>query len=327
MKLAMFISAAALALSTSMWASEAQAVEPAGHSFCKGGMGEPKDFARRIGKAVTAKPDGSAIVEGCQATAYELLLGFQQQDPKANLTSVSQLEAYANKLVEMPTEVGVEYGSACRYDLPNGGLVVKMACVWREVKPGEKVYGNPDTGARVIFSFCGNPGGVKLDPVIVTSNPCVKVVFPSHNGKGTPIRFAHSAARDLPGRCTKLEVVGEPKPFHDLPEECPDSYERVSGVRKYKVVCSWDKVEQQASELLGHEAHVGNVSGSFYARTEGTNVLWLPPEALNGMTTICWDLGEGEFIALSVMRPQFANGLVATITNADIEEARKVSQQ
>ncbi|HEY0948548.1 MAG TPA: hypothetical protein VGE53_03680 [Candidatus Paceibacterota bacterium] len=329
-KLALFaVFLASLALSSFMGASEAKAVEPAGHSFCRDGVGPLPQFAIKMDRALAADPEGKRVkLQGCYATPEHFLIAFQEADPEAGLTSVSQLPAYIRKLV--PTEVDrtIEYRSSCIHDRPNGGTAVVMSCVTRQVRRGEVIYSNPDTGKRVLWSDCANPGFAESLDIVVDAPRCIEVRFPSMKGLPPPrqgqvaIRGAYIGPRALPGRCHALLLAGEQDRRHDFPEECPMTSYRVIDGRRVQIICDWREVEGNSSRIMGQRVEVQNVSYSFYAREDGTNSWFLPPEALEGLPSICWELPDGTIVTLSVGRDSFVNG-VAIITEEDVRRAMR----
>ena len=310
MKVRNLIVAAFLALSVFGGAQKAQAVEPAGHSFCKGGMKDPDELARRMDVALVADSAGNHKLEKCMATPSLFLKAFQQADPGAGLTSVSQLPGYVRSLEVLPTKKGMEYETSCLLEAEGGAMSVDMVCVTRPLRGNEVVYGNPVTRVGVLMQSCVNPGAVEVPPIVVDAPACLEVRFPSNAGDS--IRFAYIGPRLLSGRCHKYAFVGRAV-THDTPEECPDSYEKMINGRKVKVVCSWDEVEQAVSGLLGAPSQVQNVSGSFVANGDGTNSWYLPPDALDGEAVICWELPDGTFRTLGVRRGDYIEN-VATIT-------------
>jgi len=312
-----FVALAALALSFFGGAGEAKAADPTGHQFCPGGMSGPSELAGRMSRSLAADPSGNTKLEKCHATPYHFLIAFQKLDPGAKLTHVSQLPTYIRKLVVTPSEEKVEYFSACLHDRPNGARDVVLNCVSRELRSSENRYANPDTGVVVLLQSCVNPGGSQNTLVVET--PCIEVRFPSM-GEKTPVRFAYMGRAALPGRCHKYMLAGESRPLYETPEECPDTYQKVVAGRVVTVVCRWDEVEVAVSEKLGYTAEVQNVSGSFYTRAVGTNSWFLPPEALDGESVICWEAKDGTTVTVGVRREDFVNG-VAVITKEHVYAA------
>ena len=160
-----------------------------------------------------------------------------------------------------------------------------------------------------------NPVNLAIQEFVVAGNPCPKIVFPGRNGRA--IRIAYIDQKELPSTCLLLERSGVKEGMRGIPQECPDSYDKVIRGRKVHIACTWEPVEVAASELLGFQAEVQNVAGSFYARGDGSNTLYLPPEALNGETAICYELPDGTFVTYGVRGKHFVNG-VATITDAQV---------
>lgn len=296
--------------------------EPAGHSFCPGGMpGGPEELARKMERALAADPQGNQKLEGCYAAPIHFLIAFQNDagDPGAGLTSVSELPAYIRSLVVMATPEGEEFRTSCLHEAPNGVLGVTMNCLQREPRDGEVMYGNPVTGKIVLWSSCVNPGfGPPMD-IVVEGPPCIAVEYPSM-GEGIPIRGAYIGPRELSGRCHALLLAGEDERRFDMPEECPNVFRREREGRMVTIVCDWSAIEQNSSRIMRQRVVVQNVSYSFRAREDGTNVWYLPPEALEGLPTICWEMPDGTFRTLSVGRGSFVDG-VATITEDHVRQA------
>lgn len=304
------------ALSSFMGAREARAMEPAGHSFCPDGIESAEELDRKFTASLAVDPTGNRRLEGCYATPLHFLVAFQQADPGAGLTTVSQLPGYARSLVPMEVDRTVEHRTSCIQDRAGGGTVVVMACVTREVREGEVIYGNPETGAKVLWSGCANPGFTPSLEITIVGEDCIEVRFPSM-GDAVPVRGAYIGPRMLPGRCHALLLAGEEERRFDYPEECPDVYQRERADRMVTIVCDWSAAEQNSTRIMGQPVQVQNVSFSFRAREEGTNVWYLPPEALEGLPTLCWELPNGQIIALSVGRQSFVDG-VAVVTEADV---------
>lgn len=316
------LAAICLALPPLGAADVAWAVEPAGHSFCQGGMpGGRDELVRRVERSLAIDPTGNRTVEGCHAAPIHWLIAFQSDegDPKAHLTSVSELPAYLRKLVVMDVPRNIEAKTSCLRDRPNHVLAVEMGCLQRTPRPGEVIYGNPDTGQPVLWGSCINPGFAPPLDVVVTGQRCLEVKFDSVQ-QGVPVRFGYIDSVPLSGRCHAYQLAGVAERLYETPEECPDVYERVVGDRHFTVVCSWESVEVNSSRILGRPVQVQNVSGSFVTRANGTNSWFLPPEAINGLATICWELPDGTFRTVSVGRANYVNG-VATITADDVRGA------
>lgn len=318
-KLALFAAFLAfLALSSFMGTTEAKAMEPAGHSFCINGVGSPEALAAKIDRSLAADRHGNRKLEGCYATPMHFLVAFQNADPEASLTDVSQLPGYVRKLVATEVDRELEYRASCIYDRANGGTQVSMQCVTRKVDAGEVIYSNPDTGKRVLWGRCANPGFSETLEVVVV-NDCLVVKAPSM-GRRVAVRGVFIGYRPLPGRCHALRLPGETERRYDFPEECPDISQRVIGDRRVTVVCDWRDVEANSSRLFNRTMQAQNVSYSFYAREDEDFYWYLPPEALEGLPTICWEFPDGTVRTLSVGRGSFVNG-VATITEADVRGA------
>lgn len=298
------------------WVGEAQAAEPTfvgpyGERFCDSPIKDAADLETRFAKSLAADATGHRVMAGCKARPVDFLVVFQQDDPTAGLTAVSDLVSYAHDMKATEAQKDYEYTSACLWSQSDGTLAVKLDCVTREVRKGEAIFASR-TGKLVLMSSCANPGVIPV-PMIVVNADCVRVEFPSFKGRNIRVAYIGNAA--LPGRCTKLEVAGVDEPFVEMPQECPMSYTKeivdsLGHKRLMQVTCSWTAVEQRASELLGYSATVQNVSGSFVGRKDGINVLYLPKEALNGEVVVCYD---DDFQSYGVRRKDYLRNIVATI--------------
>ena len=303
---------------------KAQAEEPAGHSFCPNGIGTLAEFEAKVVRSLAIDPTGNRKLEGCHAAPIHFLLAFRQGDkPEARpeLETVGQLPAYIRKLVPMETSRVIEYRSSCLQERPNGVLAVVMGCVTRTLRHNETIYGNPDTGMRVLWDDCANPGfGESMDIVVEAPPPCIRVRAPAM-GTGIPVRGAYIGPRALPGRCHALLLPGETEHRYDYPEDCPNRYQKVIGNRRVTIVCDWSEVEANSTRIMRRPVEVQNVSFSFVTTADGTIEWLLPPEALEGLPTLCWEMPDGTFRTLSVGRGSFVDNRVATITRADVEGA------
>ncbi len=297
----------------------ALAVTPSGHKFCEAGMGSPQQLKQKILAALAKDPTGTKItLEGCKATAALFLQAFQTTKSGAGLKTVNDLAEFLDRLVPITVDANNTFDVSCLWDTANG-REVKMECEQRPLRPGEVVYGDRETRELLIMGSCANPGIAVIPPIVVQS-PCIEVKAPSMGVK-VAVRFAYFGDKPLPGKCVALQMAGETQKRFDLPEECPDTYEVMRGGRKVKVVCTWDDVEMAASAKLGKRVQVQNVSGSFYSRADGTNSLFLPAEALEGMTAFCWELADGTVVTVGVSREHFVDR-VAAITPTHVRTLR-----
>jgi len=310
---------AAFVLSVMGGTQVAHAAEPGGHSFCIHGAPDKNILASDMEKSLAAHPDGNGHVNGCYATMNDFFVSLKAADPTAtNLNSIRDLPAYVRRWTTEVAKKDYLYSSDCLYENRDGSHTVGHGCVNRDIKKGEVIYKNPDTGALTALSGCANPGPIPVPPIVVESNPCLQVHFPTEMPRRA-VRIAYMDNRLLPSnKCTiALQIAGESAKRTDLPEECPDKYPAERGGRMVTIVCTWDAVEEAASGLLGHAVRVQNVSASFYIRATGDNVLYLPQEALNGETAICYELPDGTFKTVGVRRRNFIDG-VATITPVQV---------
>lgn len=297
----------------------ASAMTPSGHKFCEAGIKSPEQLKQKILAALAKDPTGSKItLAGCKATAMHFLLAFQQTKSGAGLKTVQDLPAFLDKLVPITVDARNEFQVSCLWDTANG-REIKMDCETRPLRRGEVVYGDRETRELLIMSSCANPGIAVVPPIVVMS-PCYEVRAPSMGAK-VAVRFAYIGVKPLPGKCIALQMAGETQKRFDMPEECPDTYQVIRDGRKVKVVCTWDAVEVASSKKLGKPVEVQNVTGSFYARADGTNSWFLPVEALDGMMAICWELPDGTFVTLGVTRKDYVDQ-IATITPDQVRTLR-----
>jgi hypothetical protein len=145
----------------------------------------PHEIAELIRKDLVTDPEGKALLspEKCHqptekscATAWDYLVSFQHHDPEAKLTSVSELPAFLDKLVEVQPKPGSAYFMDCL--TPNGGdsFNAVINCLSRMFGDHEPAYADPDTKRIVMAWNCGNPVGQILEETIVTAaSHCIKV--------------------------------------------------------------------------------------------------------------------------------------------------------
>ncbi len=306
--------ACALVLSIFGWTSEAQAAEPVfvgsyGDKFCDTPIASATDLEARFKGSLAIKADGSHAMVGCKATPRQFLVAFQMDDPKAGLMTVADLPSYAHDMKATSAKRDHEYKSACLWQVAGGSFAVKFNCIQREIRRGEVIFASR-TGVLVLMSNCANPGVVEVPPIVVTARPCVRVEFPNFAGN-VPTRVVFIGRKALNPNCIKLEVAGVSEAYRDLPQQCPNAYTKTvvdeqGRKRLYRVSCNWDAIEQAASGLLGYRASVQNVSTSFYGKVNGTNVLYLPPEALDGEVVVCY--GDGDNHSFGVRRRDYIDG-------------------
>jgi len=308
-------------------------VEPAGHSFCLNGLGSPELLAAKTERSLASDPSGNQVLQGCAANPRLFLEAFQLADPEAGLTMVSELPAYIRSLVPMDPRAGpnAEFETSCLKDSAAGVRSVDMACITRPIRRGETVYGNPRTRKLVILSSCANPGVAEANVIVVTANPCLRVDYPNlptlpGHGRvvSVSIRMTVLDRDEISSRCHELDRPGEP-PVFVYPAECPNEYVVVRNGRQVRVVCDWRRVEQAASDHLGYQVRVQNVSGSYVAHEPGTASWHLPQDVLDGIPTLCWDIvyedGTRETVTIGVDRTDFVNR-VATITEEHVRTLR-----
>ncbi len=295
----------ALALALTFGFGATAEASPIGHRFCEKPLA-PAELAEKLERSLQSDPTGNRPLDGCRAKPLDFLEAWENEE--TGVTEVSELPALVRRLVEVETTPGLIIPSACiRQD--GNGVITK--CEPRLRHPSEKVYGI--NGVALLMGDCVNPINLKIEPVVVTLSPCVRIEFPTQVGSDVKIAYIDRVA--LPSRCLLLEGPGAGETMRGLPQECPNTYERMIGDRKVTVSCSWREVEQAVSRLLGFRAQVQNLSGSFRARGAGTNVLTLPREALNGEVAICYVLPDGRVVTLGVRREDYVGG-VATLPPA-----------
>lgn len=323
-----------LALCTFGWASEARAAAPGGDPFCTDGPSNGV-LAQRIEAALAQDPSGLRVKpKNCNAVPASFLVAYQEVDKnEKNLKTVADLPAYFRKLVAETAEKKVLYQTSVLYVSRNGDQHVALGRETREAKIGEVIYVNPDTGAKVAMGACSNPGVEKIEDVVVIAENCYRIDFPSMSaGKSRnlrmAIRYAHMDSKAIKSDgCLSWLYAGEVQKRYETTEECPSTYRREvrdgNRTRMATVVCRWDEVEAAASRALGRRVVVQNVSGSFYARQDGTNSWWVPESALDGMAVICWEDEDGNLRAsVGVTRKDFVNK-VATILPQHVRDADK----
>ena len=316
---ALSIALVALPLNT-LGANAAWAVEPAGRSFCPGGIRSNEELARKLDASLAADPSGNRRLQGCNANAMQFLVAFQEADPDEGLANVSQLPAYVRRLTPMEVDRTIEHRTSCLQERPGGVVAVVMACVTREVRAGETIYGNPRTGAKVLWSGCANPGfSPSLDITIVAEN-CIRVRAPT-GPVGTRLRAAYIGPRLLSSRCHALQLSSWEERVYDFPEECPMGVREREG-QLVPIVCEWTNIERNSTRVMGQPMFVQNVSWSIHVDQGEVGYVdwWLPLDALDGLPTWCWEYPDGQVIALSVGRDSFRDG-VAVVTEADVRGA------
>jgi hypothetical protein len=284
----------------------AMAADPAGQRFCDVPIKSAQDLLGRLQRA------GDGALDGCRANWRHFAAIWKPDFPNVPMDTREDVMAFVAKLKATTARTDLMYDSACLRQRPDHGWDATPGCMTREARKGEIVFVYDDKAA--LMSSCANPGVVEVPPIVVTA-PCIRVDFPSD--VRVPTRFAHMNDHALPGKCTKLQIASEQEPRYNLPEECPDAYTKVIDGHLIKVVCSWDNVVPAVSQLLHKRVQVQAVNGSFYGRTNGTNSLYLPVEALDGETVICWELPDGTVVTKGVRRDNFVDG-VATIPRSEV---------
>jgi len=296
---------AALALSFIFGGGVAEA-SPQGQKFCERSH-TPSQLEAKVVRSLQSDPTGNKNLEGCNANPLDFVEAWKND---TDIRKVSELPAFVRGFVVIDLPPGQKVWSACVRNDFNGVII---RCVERTLAPGEHAYGRD--GVALLLEGCVNPVNLAVEEIVVAANPCVKVVFPGR--KGGAIRIAYIDQKALPSTCLLLERSGVKESLRGIPQECPDSYDKVINGRKVRIACTWEPVELAASEHLGFQAEVQNVAGSFYAKGDGSNTLTLPREALNGETAICYELADGTFVTYGVRGKHFVNG-VATITDGHV---------
>ena len=297
-----------------MFTTASASAEARYKKFCEYKLSPPV-LKPRIIASLNKDPSGNARVEGCWARAIDFFQAWEEEE--TGMQSVRDLPAFLDSLVEMTPEVGLKYSSSCIRTDGNGHI---KRCVERQFHAGEKAYGK--NGEIFLMGDCVNPVHATVSAVVVTGDPCIRVEFPTQQGQD--VRLTGVDQQAWGDRCLRLvRAGGNPDGERGLPTECPDSYVKVVDGRDRRVSCSWDDVESVASELLGFQAETNDVSGSFKARAAGTNVLYLPAKAKDGLLAICWEMPDGSFRTLGVRRAHY-QGNVATITQEHVNNAQWV---
>lgn len=312
----MIVCAFILALSQVLGAQAAHAIANDGHRFCDAPITSAADLQERIAQSLADKPNGYGSMKGCRASPVHFFNTWKHDFPEANLATMQDLLRFAGELQPMVLKKDMLYQSGCLLERPDHAYDVKVDCTTRPARKGETVYAWH--GKPALMSSCANPGVIEIPPIVVNLE-CIEVDFPSD--KAIPTRFAYIGPRPIPSKCVRLHIASEAQSRLEMPDECPDTYQKTVNGHLVTVVCSWEAVEEAASELLGVPAEVQNVSGSFYGKVRGMNKLYLPKEALEGETAICWELPDGRIVTKGVRRQNFVNGL-AVITEQDVLSTR-----
>ncbi len=202
------------AVSASMaWAA------PVGKPFMKGVI-NPTDLANRIEVALAKDHTGTHMLDpeycaksGSCASPRDYLEMFQESDPKAGITDVSQIPAFLKSLKVEDAPSG-EYWLACLKPLGKGYKPI-LHCVSRRFKPGEKVWIDTKTRRIVLASDCTNPVEKEVPP-----QACVLIRFFTKPGD-TVVRFALLGPKDVGNECLGLRRAGEADEFeHWWNDEC-----------------------------------------------------------------------------------------------------------
>lgn len=301
-------SALALSFGTPHAAMAQDFVGPYGSKFCDVEIKSNTDLENRFARSLAEKADGTKPMEGCKARPIDFLMFWQQEDPAANLKTVADLSSYAHDMKATEAKADYQYQSACLWQVRGGSYSMKAECTQREARKGEVIYASR-TGKLVLMSNCANPGVIEIPPIVVTKHRCIRVEFPGYVGRITRVVYIDRVA--LPGYCTKLQEAGVAEAYTELPQECPMSYTKEIAdsegrKRLFRVSCNWTDVERAASGKLGFTASVQNISASFRGRADGTDVLWLPEEALNGEVVVCYDDDRQSY---GVRRDDYVDGV------------------
>lgn len=193
---------------------------PVGKLFMKGVV-NPPDLANRIEVALVTDPKGTHMLDpeycvksGSCASPRDYLVMFQESDPKAGLTAVSQIPAFLRSL-KIENAPSGEYWLACLK--PSGkGYKPILHCISRRFKPGEKAWIDPKTRRIVLASDCTNPVEKEVPP-----KKCVETHYFTRPGD-TVVRFALLGPKSIGNDCLGLRRAGEaPDEFeHFWNDEC-----------------------------------------------------------------------------------------------------------
>ena len=304
-----------LALSQVLGAGEAKAAN-GDHRFCDVAIQNPTDLENRLSESLSIDPTGNHAMKGCRATPVHFLAVWKTDFAQAHLATVQDLLPFVREFKPMVAKKEMEYNSACLRERPDRVYDVVTGCTTRPVRSGETVYAWH--GKPAMMSSCANPGVIEVPPIVV-SLACVEVDFWSDTK--IPTRFAYIGPKAIPTQCVRLHIASEQESRTEMPNECPDAYTKVINGHLVQVVCDWREDEAAVTQLLGVRSQVQNVSGSFYGRVNGMNVMYLPKEALNGEFAVCWTLPDGRIVTKGVRRGSFVNG-VAVIPEAQVVGAR-----
>ncbi len=307
----MVVCAFILALSQALGAQAAHAAN-GDHRFCDTPIANPTDLENRISASLAADPTGYQAMKGCRASPVHFLIVWKDDFPTAKLATVQDLLPFVRELKPMELKKDMQYDSACLRERPDRVYDAIRDCTQRPAREGETVYAW--RGKPALMSSCANPGVIEIPPIVVNLQ-CIEVDFPSD--KAIPTRFAYIGPRPIPSKCVRLHIASESQSRLEMPNECPSAYTKTINGHLVQVVCDWREDERAVSQLLGVRAAVQNVSGSFYGRGPGMNKLYLPKEALEGETVVCWELPDGRIVTKGVRRQNFRNG-VAVITEQEM---------
>lgn len=203
---------------------------PTGKPFLRG-VKDPADLARLIESSLKQSDatgfinlDGKRLIDpdlcmknGSCATANDYLVMFQESDPGAHLTKVSEIPDFLRTLKVVNGPPG-EFWVAClrKPERKKGAYTPVLHCISRRFKPGEKAWLNTKTKRIVLASDCTNPVEKEIPP-----KTC-KLIRVSTRSGDSGLRFAIQGPAAVRDDCVAVKRAGQTE-FENLwPEECAD---------------------------------------------------------------------------------------------------------
>lgn len=196
---------------------------PAGKPFLRGVI-SPTDLANRIEQSLSENPKGTKIIDpelcmknGSCATPLNYLEMFQESDPGAHLTKVSQVPDFLRSLRVVDGPPG-EYWVAClkKSEGKKGTYTPVLHCLSRRFKPDEKAWIDTNTKRIILASDCTNPVEKEIPP-----KACVEIHVPTRPGDSA-IRFAILGPAAVRDDCIAVKRAGETDFENWWPDECAD---------------------------------------------------------------------------------------------------------
>jgi len=272
-----------IAIAILLFLSGTAKAAPAGNPFLRG-VNSPAELASRVEASLALDPSGRAIIDdercmngGSCASPENFRQMFQEADPEAGLTSVSQVPAFLRSLTVVPAPTG-EYWMACLKLSSKGTYEPVLHCLSRRFKPGEKAWIDSATRRIVLASDCTNPVERAVE------EECAYISFTTKNSD-TSVRFTYTGPKAVESDCFALKRAGEDDFEPWWRDHCPIAGCDFSGFAAFVGQPSWDV-------------------GSFAVTRTGKNVLRVPAEfALPGSvyrTALCLDRGRAHSDSIGV---------------------------